>query len=400
MAIACLLRKAGFHFFAACSRTLFMMLWIIFAALTGGCALLLLSQLVPAGPVARVVDTGQLDTDVALYTAQLAEIDRDTARGLASADEAEGLKAEAGRRLLRARDAAHGNISDEGKVHLRRRWGAVLIMVMVPFGALGVYALHGNPALPGRPLAARLSNDPAQIDVAMALSRIEAHLAANPNDGRGWAIVAPIYLRTGRHDDAVRAYTALVRADGPSADVLADLGEARVLAANGVVGTEARLVFEESLKFEPSLPKARFFMAIASEQEGNKAKAVLMLQALLADAAADAPWRSAVMERLEALGGSPRIDAAPKGGEAIAALPEAERNAAIAGMVDGLAARLNDGGGTVEEWLRLIRAQAVLGRVADARVSLALARQRLQAQASALVALSRVAQDLALERTP
>ncbi len=377
-----------------------MTVWIIFAALTGVCALVLLRCLAPAAKGSSDPPATMLDAEIELYKAQLVEIEHDVARGIAMPVEADALKAEAGRRLLRAQNVAVAHDAKNGYGHRLTRIAAALIMLVVPFGALGVYGMHGNPALPGKPLASRLSNDPAQIDVAMALSRIEAHLAANPGDARGWALVAPIYLRNGRHDDAVRAYTALVRAGGPTPDILADLGEARVLAANGVVSTEARQVFEEALKFDPALPKARFFMAMASEQDGDKAKAVRMLQSLLNDATADAPWRGAVTERLAALGAVPATGVIPQGGEAIAALPEAERNAAISGMVAGLAARLGAGGGTSEEWLRLIRAQAVLGKMDDARGSLGLARQRLSADMAAQSALTALAQEFNLERAP
>jgi cytochrome c-type biogenesis protein CcmH len=382
-------------------RTPIMMVWFIFAAMAGGCALILLSRLAPAVAVLRALPAEQAtDSEIALYKAQLAEIERDTARGLAAAGEADALRAEAGRRLLRAQSATTTTPLDADAGLRRRRWVAVLIMLLVPIGALAIYGMHGNPALPGLPLASRLSKDPAQLDVAMALSRIEAHLAANPNDVRGWTVIAPIYLRTGRYDDAVRAYSAIVRGNAATPDMLADLGEARVLAAGGVIGTEARLVFDEALKLDPALPKARFFIALASEQDGDTPKALKMLSALLAEATPDAPWRSAVVERLKALAQAPVSEVVPKGGEAIAALPEAERSAVIASMVEGLASRLNAGGGTIDEWLRLIRAQSVLGNLESARASLGLARQRLVSDAAAQAALTAIARDLKLEPAP
>jgi cytochrome c-type biogenesis protein CcmH len=375
-----------------------MVLWIIFAAMTGICALLLLSRL--ARPVLIPADAVVIDSDVTLYRAQLSEIARDEARGLAGSVEAEGLRIEAGRRLLRAQSANENVGTIIGSNQKRRNIAAVLIMVTVPLGALAMYGLHGSPGLSGKPLASRLSIDPAQIDVAVALARIETHLAANPQDARGWAIVAPIYLRTARYDDAIRAFTALLKSGGPSPDILADLGEARVLAGNGIVDADARQVFDEALKLEPSMPKARFFLALAREQEGDKDKAIVMLRALLAESAPEAPWRDTVIERLQKLGASPDLAVIPRGGDAIAILPEADRSAVIRSMVDGLAARLKEGGGTLDEWLRLIRAESVLGEPERSRQSLNIARQKLAGDVAALKALMAIARELALEPVP
>ena len=37
------------------------------------------------------------------------------------------------------------------------------------------------------------------------VAQVEAHLAKNPEDGRGWEVIAPVYLRLGRFEDAVKA---------------------------------------------------------------------------------------------------------------------------------------------------------------------------------------------------
>ena len=59
---------------------------------------------------------------------------------------------------------------------------------------------------PAQPLAARLEKNPADSTVDELVGRAEAHLAANPDDGRGWDVLAPIYLRLGRFPEAVTAY--------------------------------------------------------------------------------------------------------------------------------------------------------------------------------------------------
>ena len=50
--------------------------------------------------------------------------------------------------------------------------------------------------LPGQPLASRVAAPRGgEPSVAELFARVERHLEQNPGDGRGWEVVAPIYLR-------------------------------------------------------------------------------------------------------------------------------------------------------------------------------------------------------------
>jgi cytochrome c-type biogenesis protein CcmH len=365
-----------------------MLIWIIFAAMTGAAVLAVL------WPLGRRQPAGFADTAgaTALYRAQLVEIDRDLGRRLIGGAEAEAARAEAGRRLLRA-SAGEAEQPGESEPALRRRRAASAIALScVPLLALLVYGAYGSPALRDQPLAARLKADPSQ-DFAVALARIEAHLAANPSDGKGWSVLAPVYLRQGRFEDAAKAFAAAIRHDGATPERHAGAAEAQILAAGGVVTASARESLAAALALEPANPRARFFMAMAQEQDGQLPAAIASLESLLADAPAEAPWTAPVKERLQALRGN----ASPAG--AIADLPEAERGTAIRGMVDGLAARLAQGGGDLAEWSRLVRSQAVLGEREAAQRSLATARQRLAGDASAAAALDALRAELGLSET-
>ena len=63
------------------------------------------------------------------------------------------------------------------------------------------------------------------------VGQVEAHLEQNPEDGRGWEVVGPVYMRLGRYDDAVKARRNALRLLGPTAEREADLGEALTGAA-------------------------------------------------------------------------------------------------------------------------------------------------------------------------
>ncbi len=66
-------------------------------------------------------------------------------------------------------------------------------------------------------------------------------------------------------------------------------------------------------------------------------------------------------------------------------------------MVDGLSARLQQNGGNLDEWLRLVRAYSVLHEPDKARAALADGRKHLASDAGAAAELDRLARELGLE---
>ncbi len=132
---------------------------------------------------------------------------------------------------------------------------------------------------------------PDHQSIAALIGQVEEHLATNPNDGAGWQVIAPVYMRLGRYDDAVTAFRKSLALNGETAGRDSDLGEALVAAANGVVTDEAKQIFRaRRWRTTRMTPKARYFLGLADEQDGNRDAAAAKWRALLADAPADAPW--------------------------------------------------------------------------------------------------------------
>jgi cytochrome c-type biogenesis protein CcmH len=282
----------------------------------------------------------------------------------------------------------------------RRRAVAVVALVALPIGAAGFYLSVGSPLLPDQPLAPRLAaaGNTQSLDVLVA--RVEMHLEQNPNDGRGWEVIGPIYARLGRLEDAVKARRNALRLNGENAERAAALGEALVLAANGVVTAEAKAEFEKAVALEGGNPQARYFLGLAAEQDGNRAQAIEIWRGLIAAAPPDAPWRDFVQRALARVG-SP-APAAPPGPtkEQIAAssdLSPDQRSTMVRGMVARLAERLQKDGSDVEGWMRLVRSYMVLGEPDKARAAVADARRALAGDAAKLQRLDELIKELKLE---
>jgi cytochrome c-type biogenesis protein CcmH len=367
------------------------MQWVAFALMTGAailCALWPLSR-------RRSGAEGQARA-IAFHKAQLAEIDRDVERGQLPPSEAAGARAETARRLIAASDAAKaGQPAGDGRAAMRARAIVVIVFVAIPAVTFGLYFRLGSPHLPDQPILARTA-DPAGIgELGAALAKIEAHLIADPGDGRGFKVVAPVYMRLGRFEEAARAYGEALRLLGEDAATRADYGEALTAAAGGIVTAEARAAFEQALTDRSDLPKARYYLGLAAEQEGDRAKAIAVYQKLLADGPTDAPWLPIVRQHLAGLNGAPAA-AATGEAAAIAALDPSAQQSAIRAMVARLAERLAQNGDDAQGWLRLIRAYGVLHETDKAKDALARARKATAGDEATAQGLDALAQEFGL----
>ncbi len=352
-----------------------MTLWLAMAMMTAAAIFAVLWPL-SRRPVARS------GGDLAVYRDQLEEIDRDCAAERIGEAEAAAARTEVARRLLAAADAASAEAAPPPGGRWRRRAAAAAALIGVPLVTGNLYLALGSPYLPSAPLGARLQQAPERDSLVSLVAQVEAHLARNPDEGRGWEVLAPVYLRLGRFEEAVQARRNALRLLGASAEREADLGEALVGAANGIVTVDAKSTFQRALALDAGEVKARFFLGLAAEQDGRNAEAAATWRALLNGAPPDAPWTELVRRSLA------RVDATAAAGPAgpgptaqdIAAaedMPPEQRTAMVRGMVERLAERLKNDGSDVEGWLRLVRAYTVLGERDKARAAASDARRAL-----------------------
>lgn len=341
-----------------------MLFWVIAAVLTLGASL---AVLLPLAGSARGRDS-QDAHDLEVYRDQLSELDRDLARGLIQPTEAEQARAEIGRRIIRL--GAGETAAAPGSMPKLAGVLSMAAVLAVPLLSWGIYSRIGSPDLPSQPLAERMAKNPADSSVDELVARAEAHLTKNPSDGRGWDVLAPIYLRIGRFPDAATAYRNAIRLAGETAARQAGLGEAMVNGASGVVSAEAQAAFEAALKLEPENPKANFYLALALSQEGRKPEAVALLQKMQASLPGDSPWRRAVGQALAAEGSRPAAGPTEDQVAAASSLSDEDRSAMIETMVAGLDEKLKQNPRDAEGWMRLIRSYAVLRKPDEARAAL------------------------------
>lgn len=352
-----------------------MTLWILLTLLAAVAAVWLTIPLVRRHE-ARADERAQT---LAVLREQLTDIDVQLAAGSLSPGDAEGLRVEIKRRMLAA-----GHRADAPDRPLQRRTlsGVALAMAaLVAVAATALYATMGRPDLgetaiapaPPGPVA-----DPQAAQIAALTSQLEAKVAANANDPEGWRLLGLAYYQTGRFAESATAYqrSAALKPDTPG--LQSALGEAVVLSSNGQVTPPARTAFAAAVAQDKADARARFFLALAKQQGGDAKGAIADWLALLKDAPADAPYVPQVRQTVEQVAAQAKIDvskslAAAPGGivsapnpsseqvAAVQAMPSADQQAMIRGMVDRLATKLQANPRDEEGWSRLIRSRLVLG---------------------------------------
>ena len=337
--------------------------------------------------------------DLDVYADQLKEVDRDLARGVLSADEAARVRTEVSRRILAADAQLHSSTQSEN-----RGAGlavAVVTGVAVVAGAGALYSQMGAMGYRDVPIKSRIAASDrlraerltqadaearvadiprtpppeASADFLALMEDLRATVKDRPDDLRGLMLLARNEASLGRAKEAAIAQgriIALKGADATAADH-AFYADVLITAAAGYVSQEAETSLRTALEMSPRHPIARYYLAQYMVQVDRPDTAFRLMEELLRDSTADAPWLPSLRAQIEEVAWRAGVafDLPPlerSGGPSASDIAAADdmspedRKAMIEGMVGQLSERLATEGGSAEEWARLIRALGVLER--------------------------------------
>ncbi len=377
-----------------------MLLWFLFAVATVLGVLLVIWPLTRPPPGSSDRPTG-----LEVLQDQLRELDGEVERGQIEAGEAEGARTEISRRLLSAAQQQEARPPAPDPRSGGARAATLLVAaVSIPALSVALYLMVGSPQLPGKPFRERADIPVEQQQVGQLIARIEKHLLDQPDDVRGWTVVAPVYMRLRRYGDAANAYERILALSGRTAPMLAAYGEALVLGDEGLVRASSYKIFTEALSLDALEPKSQFYLGLAELQDGRPDVAVRRWRALMERLPEDTPWRDALAEQLRQA--EARLAPADKDTPARApalsreqmdagrSMSPMDRQAMIEGMVERLAKRLEQDGDDIDGWLRLARARVVLGRRAAAGEALARAEKIFARDSEALAKIRSLREQL------
>lgn len=376
---------------------------LIFWVIAGALSCAVAGLLILAARRGRGAGRSASASDISVYRDQLAEVERDLARGIVTETEADAVKIEVSRRLLAA-DAARDH--DAATARGGAFWAALIVVLCIAGGGV-VYLWVGAPGYGDLPIAERIARAdalraerPSQAEIEARVPRqappafderlpelvaqLRAALAERPDDLRGYVLLARNEAAMGNFTAAYQAQARVAELSGRASDY-ADLADLMILAAGGYVSPEAEAALGQALNRDPGNGTARYYAGLLAAQIGRPDQAFALWRVLLEESEPNDPWVAPIRDQLPevaSLSGEryqlpPLADLpGPTADDVAAAMDMApeDRAAMIEGMVEGLAQRLATDGGPAADWARLIGALSVLGRQEEAAAIAAEAR--------------------------
>ncbi|MFY0596153.1 MAG: c-type cytochrome biogenesis protein CcmI [Cognatishimia sp.] len=363
--------------------------------------------------------------DLQVYRDQLAEVDRDLARGVLSQEDAARVQVEISRRILAA-DAqvqieSSGSEQNTSITRVGLAFGGALLLL----GSFGIYQTIGNPGYPDLGLADRkelaresLANRPSQAafeaqlpasappdidpDFAKLLEQLRTAVKERPNELRGFTLLARNEATVQNFKAAYIAQQRVIalKADDASSFDYVQLADMMIRAAQSYVSPEAEVALRAALERDPNNGFARYYSGLMMSQNGRPDMTFRNWRDLLETGPENAPWIAPIRARIDDLAWIAGVDYTPPAArgpsaedvEAADNLSAEDRAEMIQGMVAGLAERLGTEGGTPQEWAQLIGAYGVLGDLDKARIIWSEAQEVFAGSPEALTAIRAAAE--------
>ncbi len=359
------------------------------------------------------------DPQIALYKAQLAEVDRDVARDVVAPEDAERAKAEIARRLIATANQSHA-VSESP---ITRPVAAVTALAVVGLAGVTYWSL-GAPGYADLPLKTRIAlgdeareNRPSQQeaeaaapqldppdvpeDYLVSVEQLRTLVPLRPDDLRGWELLAfhESQLRDYAAAAAAQARVIAIKADAATVDDLVRHADLLVAAADGFISPETEVVVREILRVNPQSIPGRYYLGALFDQTDRPDRALQLWRSILEAGAGETFHLAMARRQVEMTAARAGITYTPPDPQELAMedvlasqdLDDDARAEMISGMIASLADRLATQGGPVTQWARLIVAYGVVGRTDDAKDILAEARGVFGASQEALAVLDEAA---------
>jgi len=342
----------------------------VFYSITALLTLLVVAWLVrPLLRPAATSGVSSLRLNADIYRDQLEVLERDLARGGISPADYEATRDELQLRLLDDTDEP-ASPTHAKPVFWTTRLTALLFAVLLPVGAAGFYYWLGAPQAID-PVSAKKADEDK---IASMVESLAARLKANPDNPKGWAMLARSYKVMGRLQEAQDAYDKAGQAIDTDPDLLADYADLLAVRAGDNLDGKPMVLVNKALALNPLHPMSLMLAATAAYRQGNYVAAVDYWEKLVPMVDPESPDMAQLQSDIDdarAKGGlKPSAPAAKGAATKPSAVNQAEAtqkpsNAQIVQMVDNLALRLKSNPNDLEGWSRLARSYKVLGRLPE-----------------------------------
>jgi cytochrome c-type biogenesis protein CcmH len=223
------------------------------------------------------VSRDDLNTNV--IKEQLAELEADLAIGKLDKAQFDAARQDLERELLY--DLATTGDAQTATPERGGRWLTLLLIPAIPLCAVLLYQLMGSAELIDRVQQAQTSqSQPAQsraqqiASIEKMVAELAARLQQQPDDLKGWVMLARTYSIMKRYNEATAAYENVLRLGGEDAGLLTDYADAMVMANGGIFTDESGALLTRALELDPGNVKGLWLAGHWKNQSGAQAAAL------------------------------------------------------------------------------------------------------------------------------
>jgi cytochrome c-type biogenesis protein CcmH len=219
------------------------------------------------------IDRDTLNVEV--IRSQLAELEADLQSGRLSEDQYAAARRDLEQELLNDLSGSATGKTRGGQ------WAAVILIIGIPLLATVLYNQLGSRQI--IPLLAQMQANPPPRPAAGAdtrpsveemVNKLAERMRNQPDDIKGWQMLARSYVVLKRYDAAVDAYRNILRLGGDSPELLADYADALAMSTGGRFTPETGELLTRALAGQPDNIKALWLAGHWKSQSGDYATAI------------------------------------------------------------------------------------------------------------------------------
>lgn len=224
------------------------------------------------------------------------------------------------RELLRNSD--EGAVAQTGTVAVRSPYSAILVTVLLPLVAIGIYLhlgtpealliTHAGPRAQPDAAAAGGQTEGVQHSAQEMVARLEQRLRDAPENADGWLMLGRSYGAMNRLQEAREALARASRKRPDHPLTLVSLAEVMARLQGDRLDGEPIALVERALVIEPNFPRGLWLAGMYALDRGDPARARVLWQRLLTVPGLSPQATSQVREAIARAAGS--ADAAPTAG--------------------------------------------------------------------------------------
>ena len=312
----------------------------------------------------------EVQLNAAVHRDQLAALKADLDKGLIKPDDYEASVDELQMRLLDDTQSYKAKPAHSTPTFWSPRKTALLVGLCLPLLAIPLYLRLGSLSAIDPVATAQVTDQ----QIRQMVDTLAAKLQANPDNPKGWAMLAKSYKVMGRFEESRAAFERIGALLDNDPELLVDYADVLAVLANNQIEGRPLALVNKALAINPRHPMGLMMSGVAAYRRADFLMAIQQWETLLSMLEPGSGDARQIEDNITAARNNANLSAQNKPASTPSnMMPPVAADAAngmttdmINQMVERLAKRLESNPQDIQGWARLARAYKVQGRLAEA----------------------------------